>query len=173
MFFDNWPELGRVFVVGILAYLSAIILLRLSGKRTLSKLNTFDFLVTVALGSTLASMILNKDVALTEGFAAFCVLILSQFVITSLSVRSSTFQHLIKSDPTLIYHKQHFLKKAMQRERVTEEEVRAIIRESGHLSLEGVTAVVLETDGSFSVLGTLDHRPDNSSLANVELPKNK
>jgi len=171
MFFDNWGELGRVFVVGILGYLSAIVLLRISGKRTLSKLNTFDFLVTVALGSTLASIILNKDVALTEGIAAFCVLILGQFVITYLSVHSSTFQHLIKSDPTLIYHKRHFLKQAMQRERVTEEEVLAIIRENGHLSLEGVTAVVLETDGSFSVLGTEDHPHDTSSLANVQLPK--
>ena len=67
MFFDSWAGLLRVLVVGTLAYAALVLLLRVTGKRTLSKMNAFDLIVTVALGSTLATVLLSKDVALAEG----------------------------------------------------------------------------------------------------------
>ncbi|MFN2441460.1 MAG: DUF421 domain-containing protein, partial [Thermoanaerobaculia bacterium] len=67
MFFDDIQGLIRVFVISILAYVALVLFLRVSGKRTLTKLNAFDLVVTVALGSTLATIILSKDVALAEG----------------------------------------------------------------------------------------------------------
>lgn len=75
MWFDGWYGIARVLVIGSAAYVALIALLRISGKRTLSKLNAFDLVVTVALGSTLATILLSKDVALAEGIAAFVVLV--------------------------------------------------------------------------------------------------
>ncbi len=152
MFFDDWTGLGRTLVVGTLAYLSLVLLLRVSGKRTLSKMNAFDFLVTVALGSTLATVLLSKDVALAEGVLAFAVLISLQFAITWLSVRSPAVRRLVKPEPALLLHRGEFLHRAMKRERVTEEEIRAALRAQGVGSLGEAEAVVLETDGSFTAL---------------------
>ena len=59
MFFDSWTALGRVLLVGTLAYVALVAILRISGKRTLTKLNAFDLVVTVALGSTLATIASN------------------------------------------------------------------------------------------------------------------
>jgi uncharacterized membrane protein YcaP (DUF421 family) len=152
MFFDNWLGLLRVLVVGVLAYLALIVLLRVSGKRTLSKMNAFDLVVTVALGSTLATILLTKDVALAEGVLAFALLIALQFLITWLSVRSATVRRFVKAEPTLLLHRGRFLEQAMQAERVTEAELRAAVRAQGVATLEDVEAVVLETDGSFNVV---------------------
>lgn len=91
MFFDSWAELGRIVVMGVLAYIGLVFLLRVSGKRTLSKMNV-DLVITIALGSTFATVLLSKSVALAEGVLAFAVLISLQFVATWLSVRSSTVQ---------------------------------------------------------------------------------
>ena len=74
MFFDSWTGLLRVLVVGGVRHSALILFLRLSGKRTLAKLNAFDLVVTVALGSTLSSVILSKSVALLEGLLAFSTL---------------------------------------------------------------------------------------------------
>ena len=156
MFFESWSGLGRVLIVGVLAYVALVFLLRVSGKRTLSKLNTFDLIVTVALGSTFATILLSKDVALAEGVLALALLILLQFVITWFSVRSEAVQRVVKAEPALLLRRGEFLHGAMKRERVTEEEIRAVVREQGTGSLEEVDAVVLETDGSFSVLGKAD-----------------
>ncbi|MEX2535160.1 MAG: YetF domain-containing protein [Trueperaceae bacterium] len=158
-------QLGRILLVGPLAYLLVIVLLRASGKRTLSKMNAFDFIVTIALGSMLATIILDDDISLLEGGVALTVLILGQLVITFLSSRSKTFMSLVKAQPTLIYHRGNYLEDVLERERVAQEEVLAAARRAGHQSLSTVDAVVLESDGTFSVL-TANH--DSLQIPNVD-----
>lgn len=77
---------SRVLLVGVAAY-AGLVLLRVSGKRTLTKMNAFDLVVTVALGSTLATVQLTKSVALADGLAAFALLIFLQYGLMWLSVR--------------------------------------------------------------------------------------
>jgi uncharacterized membrane protein YcaP (DUF421 family) len=158
VFFAGWAGLLRVVLVGALAYLALVLLLRVSGKRTLSKMNAFDLVVTVALGSTLATVILAKDVALAEGVVAFALLIGLQFGITWLSVRSPTVRGLVKAEPTLLLYQGHFLPEQLRRSRVLEAEVCAAIREQGIAALSEVEAVVLETDGSFAVVSRTEGR---------------
>jgi uncharacterized membrane protein YcaP (DUF421 family) len=152
MLFQSWTGLGRVLLVGTLAYAALVLLLRISGKRTLSKLNAFDLVVTVALGSTLATVLLSKSVALAEGVLALCLLVSLQYAIAWLSVRSSGFQGLIKAEPTLLVHRGRFLAGAMRAERITREEILAAVRASGDPDQGQIAAVVLETDGSLSVV---------------------
>ena len=155
MLFDSWTAISRVLIVGSLAYAALVILLRTSGKRTLSKLNAFDLIVTVALGSTLATVLLSKDVALAEGVVALALLIALQFIIAWTSVRSSGFESTIKSEPTLLMHNGRFLDTAMREQRMTRTEVLAAVRASGHAATARVAAVVLETDGTISVMETV------------------
>ena len=169
MFFDGWTGLLRVVVVGVLAYAGLVVLLRVSGKRTLSKLNAFDVVVTVALGSTFATILLSSDVALAEGLVAFALLIGLQLAITWLSVRWPVVQGLVKAEPRLLLHRGRPLPEALRQERVTLEEIDAAIRAQGTASREQVDAVVLETDGSLSVLARVD--PERATaLANVVRP---
>jgi uncharacterized membrane protein YcaP (DUF421 family) len=166
IFIDRWADVGRTVVVGVLAYIALVVLLRVSGKRTLSKMNAFDLIVTVALGSTLATILLSKDVALAEGLAAFATLIGLQYVVAWLSVRSEAVNRLVKSEPTLLVYRGQLLHGALRRQRVTEGEVLAAVRSEGLGSLEDVEAVVLETDASFSVVSSAGRQPE-SALTNV------
>ena len=86
-FFSSWTSIARVLLVGVAAYAGLVLLLRVSGKRTLTKMNAFDLVVTVALGSTLATVLRTKSVALADGLAAFALLIFLQYGLTWLSVR--------------------------------------------------------------------------------------
>lgn len=168
MFFDSWMGLGRVAVVGVLAYATLVFLLRVSGKRTLSKLNAFDLVITVALGSTLATILLSKDVALIEGVLAFGVLIFLQFIITWTSVRSARVQCLIKAQPTMLYFRGKFIERAMHWERVTPAEVQAAVRQQGIADLSTIEAIVLETDGTIAIITARAANASDSSLSNVK-----
>jgi uncharacterized membrane protein YcaP (DUF421 family) len=152
MFFDSWTGLGRVLVVGLLAYIALIAILRISGKRTLAKMNAFDLVVTVALGSTLATVLLSKDVALAEGVLAFAWLAFLQYGVAWLATRSEMIEGLVKSEPKMLFYQGRFLRAEMKAERVTEEEIRQAMRAQGKSDPAQVHAVILETDGSFSVL---------------------
>jgi uncharacterized membrane protein YcaP (DUF421 family) len=167
VFFDSWSVLMRTAVVGVLAYATLIVFLRISGKRTLSKMNAFDFVVTVALGSTLATILLNRNVALAEGALALALLIGLQFLITWSSVRWRWIRHVVTGDPTLLAYRGQFLHETLRQERITEGEIRAAVRAAGLAMLEAAEAVVLETDGSFSIVRR-DGAPQSTSLTAVE-----
>lgn len=152
MFFDSLSDLLRVVVVGALGYASLVLFLRVSGKRTLSKMNAFDLVVTVALGSTLATMLLSSEVSLFEGLVALVLLIGLQYSIAWLSTRSSAFAGLIRAEPSMVVYRGELQSDVMNRERVTEADVDAALRSAGVLSIDEVFCVVLETDGSFSVI---------------------
>lgn len=150
--FSNWESLLRTLVVGVLAYATLVAFLRVSGNRTLSKMSAFDLIVTVSLGSTLATALLTKDVALADGALAFAVLIGLQFAVTWSAVRWQWMRRLVTGEPLMLVYHGRFLASMLRRARVTEEEVKAAIRAAGMASAAEVQAVVLETDGSFSVV---------------------
>lgn len=150
MIFGSWDSLIRIAVVGILAYAGLILFLRISGNRTLSKMNSFDLIVTIALGSTLSSGLLQKSVPLVDTLFAFALLIGLQYLITWLASRFPTIDHLVKSEPKLVYKDGCFLKNVMKKSRVSEDEIRAAAREQGHSTLEKVKGVILESNGQLT-----------------------
>lgn len=153
IFFDQWESIIRTLVIGVLGYIGIVALLRLSGKRTLSKMNSFDFIVTIALGSTLATMLLSENTTLLQGLTAIAVLVFLQFAVTWTSVRWAFFSRIVKAEPRLLFHEGRYLRRAMRRERVNEQELHAAAREAGLSSGSLVAAMVLETDGSITVIG--------------------
>ena len=163
MLFDSWHDLIRIAVMGSAAYSALLLLLRISGKRTLSKLNAFDLVITVALGSTLATVLLSSSVSLADGLFALALLVGLQWVVAFASSRSRRVERLVKAEPTLLY-RDGFLRAAMRKQRVTADELRQASRASGHADLNEVDAIVLETDGTVSILtsrpSTLQGPPD-------------
>jgi uncharacterized membrane protein YcaP (DUF421 family) len=150
--FDSWGQVARVVAMGAGAYVVLLVVLRASGKRTLAKLNAFDLVVTVALGSTLATIVLSADVAFVEGAFALAVLVAAQFAVAWLSVRLRGVRGLAKGQPSLLLQDGLLLHDALRRQRVTPGEVRQAVRATGVGGLELVAAVVLETDGTLSVI---------------------
>lgn len=156
MFFDSAQGLLRVLLISVLAYAMLVLVLRLSGKRSLAKLNAFDLVVTVALGSTLATVLLSKDIAFAEGALAFVMLAGLQWLVSRASVQWRWFRRLVRAEPRLLLENGELRRDAMAQERLTEDEIDEAIRKSGIGRIENVAAVVLETDGSLSVIASDD-----------------
>lgn len=150
--FSGWEPLLRTALMAGLAYPLMLLMVRISGQRTLSRMNAFDMIVTIALGSTLASVITSQDIALAQGILAFALLVALQFLIAKSSVLWPRVKNLVSSEPVLLVHEGRLLRHAMARARVTEEEVKAAARAAGHPDLREVRAVVLETNGEVSVV---------------------
>lgn len=152
MWFDDWNDVVRMVTTALVVYIALIAILQFSGKRSISKLNIFDLVVTVALGSVLASVILLRAVTVVEGIATFIALALFQWLVSFLSVRFGWFKQMLRADARILLKDGKFLEDIMKEERVTHGEIESAIRGKGHGKIEDVAAVVLETDGSFSVI---------------------
>lgn len=164
MFFSSLENLIHVLVAGALVYAGLIFFLRLSGKRTLVSMNAFDFIVSVAIGSMLASTMLPSKVSLTDGLLALGLLVLLQFFVAWFEIRYPMFHRVVTSRPTMVFFRGQFMKEKMRQQRIKEEDVLTIIRNKGHLDIERVEAVVLETNGSLSVLTRPEGPVARSSL---------
>lgn len=169
MVFDGWDSIQRMVVFGTVAYVCTIVMLRISGSRTLSKMNAFDLVVTVAFGSTLSAVFINGDLSLVTGVAALVTLVVLQYVVASLKVRSVWFSKAVTSQPVLLAWQGKTLGEAMKKERVTHADILAALREKGHADLDRVLAVVLEADGGLAVIDSTEPG-QRQALSNVELP---
>jgi uncharacterized membrane protein YcaP (DUF421 family) len=168
-YFESWYNVERTVTLSIVGFAALFIMLRVSGKRTLSKLNVFDFVFVVAVGSVFASMIISKDVTLIEGIAALATLIGIQMLLSWLAAKYPSAERIINGAPTVLLSQGKFVPGALRKERVTEEEVRGAIRAEGVTRVEDVDAVTMENDGTLTV-AWMSKKPGDSSLIEQEDP---
>lgn len=163
MWFDSWSDIVRVLAVGAAAYVTLVLVLRASGKRTLSKLNAFDLVVTVALGSTLATILLSADVSWAEGVTALALLAGLQLAVSWTTSRWGRGRSVVTARPTVLVRDGVVDEQALAEQRVTVSELRQALRSSGTAGLDQAAAVVLESDGTLSVI-TTQQRGDGWAL---------
>ena len=145
-----------VVTAALVTYVWLVALLRVSGKRSLAKLNAFDFVVTVAFGSMLSTVILTRDIDWVTGAVGLLMLTALQYVVSKSLIHSEWLQDLVRSKPALLVENGQVDDGMMQNERITRSDLEAAVRGHGYGRMEQVAAVVLETDGTFSVIGRSD-----------------
>ncbi|MBY5959081.1 DUF421 domain-containing protein [Membranicola marinus] len=152
IFIDEWSRLLEILIITPLLYAVIILYIRIFGKRTTSQMNSFDWIVTVALGSLVATTVIDKKTSLLSGeLAIFCLMFL-QYLLTKTMLHSKTVKNVIRSSPRILVFEGKFLTDNMVTERIAEEEVYSAIREKGLSNRQEVYALVLESDGQFSVI---------------------
>jgi uncharacterized membrane protein YcaP (DUF421 family)/sugar lactone lactonase YvrE len=169
LFFESWSGLGRVALIGTVSYLILITLLRFTGKKTITKMNIFDFVFVVALGDVFANGITENQIPYVESLGAILTLVLLRILLQTLAKKSERFESILNGSPLLLFRDGEFLEDAMQSEDVTREEILNAVRQMHKHSLDDVEAVVIETDGTFSVIEKADHPvpASASTLADV------
>ncbi|MEM1041359.1 MAG: YetF domain-containing protein [Bacteroidota bacterium] len=133
-------------------YLGLVVLTRIAGLRSFSKMSSFDFAVTVAIGSVLASAILTKDPPLLRALVALATLYALQIGVAAWRARSEAVADLVDNQPLLLMAGGDILHDNLRRANVSEADLRAKLREANVLTLDAVHAVVFEATGDVSVL---------------------
>src|SRR6185312_16338088 len=118
IFFNGWQPLIHIAFVGLTGYVALILFLRLSGKRTLSRMNAYDMVMTMALGSVLTKAMLTQEQSIVETVFAIALLIFFQFTVSFAAFRWRWAAFLAAPSPTVLYHDGRFLQDALRRERV-------------------------------------------------------
>lgn len=152
MWLPSVDSLLRVLLATPVAYLAAVALIRISGKRSLAKLNAFDLVVTVALGSILATVVTSADLSVVTGVLGFGLLLLLQVAISAWTAHHTDQDGMVRAQPTLLVRHGELRHDAILDARLTPAEVLQAIRSSGTGGLDQVAAACLESDGTVSVV---------------------
>ena len=157
LLFKDWDSLLHIGICAVLSYFTLFFFIRVAGKRTLSKLTAFDFVVTITLGSALSSMMLGKT-PLAEGALVLALMIALQYILAFAAKKSQRIEKLVNSKPTLLFYAGRFLEEEMLREAVTKEEIYAAVRKFRIYDLDQVQAVVMEINGELTVVKAIAHQ---------------
>ncbi|SIS48584.1 Protein of unknown function [Zobellia uliginosa] len=160
---EEWFKFSwdAIFAIGLSAvgiYAAVIIMTRICGKRSFSKMSSFDFAMTVAVGSIIATTILSKSVSLVDGIVGIVAVYLLQMG-AALARRNDMVKKMMDNTPLLLMDGAIILEENLRKGRVAKSDLRAKLREANITELSEVKAVVFETTGDISVLHKEHQRP--------------
>ena len=148
----------------VVLFVVIVLLIRMLGKRATGQMSNFDWIVSVTVGSLAASGILLKEVSLADAVLAIAVLGVLQWSTAWLAARSEWFEKLVRAKPRLLVHKGRLLEEDMRRERISRHEIFAYLRANGYVGPEEANWVVLENDGTMTVIPRQDAGFDDAGL---------
>jgi len=158
---NHSEEVIALLVVAIrtfILYLSAIIVVRIMGKRQLGELQPYDLVIAIVIAEIVAIPLGDTGIPLLHGIIALLVLLATEVAFSLLSMRSERLQRWISGTPSLLIRNGRVDERELRRLRVNVNDLMEQLRGSGYLNLSDVAYAILETNGKLSVIPTPEHR---------------
>lgn len=152
---SDWFTISTEQIYGIILttffiYILLMIVVRINGLRSFSKMSGHDFAITVAIGSILASTVISQEPSLLQGILAISALLTYQTLFSLWRIRR--VKQYLENTPVFLMQGSKILEDNMKKNKITESDLMAKLREANVLDINEVQAVVLEQTGDISVL---------------------
>lgn len=175
---ENWiyadgVVIGKTVASCLIIFVSIIVITRLAGLRTFAKMSSFDFASTIAIGSILASVVMNGGQSLLKGVVALGTIVLLQGVYSMLNRRCKLFSEVSQNEPVLLMRDGEIFDDALAATNVSRADLMAKLREANVLQMSQVRAVVFEITGDVSVLHGKEGALEAEILSGVRVPPNE
>ena len=140
-------------------YLFMLVVFRISGKRSLSQITTFDFILLLIISEATQQTLVGKDYSMTNAFVVIATLITLDTAFSWMENRSPVFSRVVGSLPVVLVENGKLLEDRAKQEGLTLSEILAEGREKHGLErLEQFKYAILERHGGISVIPTEDAR---------------
>ena len=156
LLWDGWEPIVHSVVMVVCGFVALVLILRVSGPRTMAKMTPLDFIVAVTIGSAFGRTLTATDVPLAQTVFVLAALVGIQWLFAAARARSPRVRALLDNPPVLLYYQGQMQDRALRSHRLLEEDVHTAARQSGKGSLDEVAAVILQQDGSLGCIGESD-----------------
>jgi uncharacterized membrane protein YcaP (DUF421 family) len=152
----NLPTIGsdlpEIALRTAVIYVALIVLLRLRGKAGVGQMSILDLVLVLVISNGVQNAMIGDNTTLWGGLVAATTLVVVDWIIQTATSRSRKAQRLLEGEPALLVRDGHVLTKTMQRQGVTNDDLRAALRAQGLERPSDAHLVVLETSGAISVV---------------------
>ena len=165
---STWSSAAYIVLGTSLIYISMVVGVRVAGRRTVSQMSAFDFVITVALGSLLATTAVSEEVSFLQGLTCLVTLLVLQTIVAYMRQRFGWFRRLADFSPKLLrYGSDTRLSRSPAGAQLTDTELRSKLRERGIFDYDEPVVVILEPDGALSVIRD-EERARGVDLSGIE-----
>lgn len=146
------PELVLIFIRSVTAFILLLVMTRIMGKKQLSQLTFFDYCVGITIGSVAATMSVDQNVKMANGFISLIIWGLFPIILAYLGMKSRKFIDITDGRPAIVINNGKVLEKSMKQNQLAIDELMMLLREKSVFKIEDVEMAVLETNGELSIL---------------------
>lgn len=143
-----WEIVLRACVV----YAVVLVLVRMSGKRTVGQFTSFDLLVVVLVGTGVANSLVGDDNSLLGGLISAVTLLLLNWGVGAIAARNRRFERMIEGAPVILARRGELFPEVLRRSEMSERDFAIARRSAGYSSLAQIELAVLETSGEITFI---------------------
>lgn len=143
-----WEYLARACIV----YFVLLVMIRVSGKRTMGQFTSFDMLLIVLLGNAVQNALLGSDNSVTGGLILATTLMTLNWSVGYVAARSARAERVLEGEPVVLARDGHVLRKVLQRELVSRADFEKAMRENDCAQVDDIAVAMLETNGHITIL---------------------
>lgn len=170
-FASSWATVGYVVGGTTAMYVSTLVAIRIAGRRTVAQLSAFDVVVTVAIGSLLASTSVSRDPSYAQGVVALLTLLVLQVSVAAARRRFSFLARFLEFEPQVIVRDGEVaLDQSLLGAQLTRDELESALRQHGVFDVAGARIVVLEPTGKISVARASAPNRDGEGAPDTTVP---
>lgn len=167
------PETLVIVIRSVISFIVLHALTRLMGKRQISHLTFFDYIVGITIGSIAADMAVDQNVKILNGITSLIIWGLFPIILAWIGLKSRTFQQIMDGKPTIVIKNGEILEKSMKKVLLTVDELMLLLREQSVFKVSDVEMAILETNGQLSVLKKTSQQPVTPQMLKMLLKQEK
>ena len=159
----NYSELWDVTIRSILSLVTLFFVTKLIGKKQVSELSLFDYVIGITIGNFSAEMTINLDSQEVNGILAVIIFGAVAFIVSKLTMKSIKLRRFFIGVPTMIIENGKILYKPMKKLKMDINDLLEQCRMSGYFDISQIDYAIMEASGDLSIMPKTDYRPVNIS----------
>lgn len=164
-------EFLNVFLSSLLSVIVLFILTKLMGKRQMSQLSMFDYIIGITIGSIAAEMATSLEGDIFLPIISMIVYGFSSFIISYITAKSLKLRRFITGKAVILYNNGKFYTENLKHAKIDINEFLCTCRNNGYFNLSNIQMAILEENGRISFLPASDTRPVTPGDMNITVPK--
>ena len=167
----NWTELGAVISRALMSLVALFIVTKLIGKKQVSELSLFDYVIGISIGNFAAEMTINTDSPEINGIIAVFIFGLIAYLVSIATIKSIILRRFFIGTPTILIQKGKILEKNLKRCKMDVNDLLEQIRIGGYCNLDEVEYAIMEANGKVSIFPKGENKP--ATLKDLKLKVEK
>jgi uncharacterized membrane protein YcaP (DUF421 family) len=162
----------NVLIKGFISLIFLFLIIKLLGKKQVSQLNVFDYVIGISLGNLAAEMTINSDITIINGFLAMTIYGMCSLFVSFITSKSIIARRLISGVPVVLMEKGKISKDALKKVKIDLNDLMQDAREDGIFDLSKVEYAIMEVSGKVTFLLKSEYEPLTSKNMHKNVEKN-
>lgn len=167
----NMIEILETLMRGTISLVTLFLITKLMGKKQMSELSLFDYVIGVSIGNFVAEITINIDNQFINGLISIILFGLVSFIITKLSIKSIILRRFFMGVPTILIQNGKLIEKNLVKAKIDINDLLEECRINGYFDLSEIEFAIMEANGKVSILPKGENKPLTIKDMNLKIEK--